>query len=118
MTRFVRWSARLYSGVLFLYPIDLRRDFGAEMAGVFSEDLADAWLNRRVAGAVAVWWQAVSELFRIGIPQRFSNRDLLAPAISLAVHFVLIGGLLALATLAQEGIPKTIAHGFITLRGQ
>jgi hypothetical protein len=118
MTRFVCWSARIYSGFLFLYPVDLHRDFGAEMAEVFSEDLADAWRNRRLAGAAAVWWRAVSELFRIGLPQRLSNRDLLAPAISLAVHFVLIGGLLALASLARQGIPDGIAHGFITLRGQ
>ena len=118
MTRFVRWSAGIYSASLFLYPSDLGRDFGNEMTWVFSEDLEDAWRNHRVAGAISVWWRAMSELFRIGLPARFSSQAFIAPAISLAVHLVLMGGLLALATLAQEGIPHSIAHGFITLRGQ
>jgi hypothetical protein len=42
MNSFLSFSSRVYCGMLTLYPEDLRRDFGAEMAGVFAEDLADA----------------------------------------------------------------------------
>jgi hypothetical protein len=117
MNRLVQWSSRIYTGVLYLYPADLRRDFGTEMAAVFTEDLADAWRSRRLAGAVGVWWRTGSEVLQIALPGRLSSDALVAPAVSVLLHLAFIGGFLALATLARDGIPPAISHGFVTLHG-
>jgi hypothetical protein len=118
MNRFVQCSSRVYAGVLYLYPADLRRNFGTEMTAVFTDDLADAWRSRRLAGAVEVWWRAGSEVLQIALPGRLASEALVAPAVSVLLHLAFIGAFLAIATLAREGIPPAISHGFVTLRGQ
>jgi hypothetical protein len=123
MTLLVRSSSWIYSGILLIYPYELRDKFGVEMAAVFADDLADACRTRRFAPVARVWWHALAELPAIAIPGRFANplgngSALVAPAISVAIHLALLGGFLALATVASDGIPPAIVHGFLTLRGQ
>ncbi len=118
MSWFVRSSSVVYRGVLVIYPFDLRNKYGAEMAGVFTEDLADAWRTHRIAPVARVWWHALSEILAIAIPGRLADRALLAPAISVALHLALVTGFLVLAAFATDGMPAAIAHGFLTLRGQ
>jgi len=121
-TWFVQSSALVYRGILCIYPVDLRHNFGEEMAGVFTDDLedalADAQRTHRRAPVARVWWHALSEVLGIAIPGRLANEALVAPAVSVALHLALIGGVLILATFATEGMPTAIAHGYLTLRGQ
>ena len=116
MSRFVRWSTCAYRGILVLYPFELRYEYGTEMAGVFAEDLEDAWQSRRIGNVIGVWWRATSEVLQIAVPGRFANQALVAPAVSLVLHLAILGSVLALATFAQEGIPHGILHGLVTLR--
>jgi hypothetical protein len=119
---FLKSSALLYRGILSIYPSDLRHNFGDEMAGVFTDDLEDALTDahctHRLAPIARVWWNALSEVLAIAIPGRLANEALLAPAVSLALHLALVGGVLILAAFATEGMPAAIAHGYLTLHGQ
>ena len=115
---FVQSSAFIYRCILCVYPFPLRHTFGEEMAGVFADDLEDAYQTHRFAPVARVWWHALSEVAGIAIPGRLANEALLAPAVSVALHLALIGGVLILATFATEGMPSAIAHGYLTLRGQ
>jgi hypothetical protein len=117
-TWFVYSSALIYRGILCIYPCDLRHNFGEEMAGVFADDLEDAYSTHRLAPVARVWWHALSEVLGIAIPGRLADEALLAPAVSLALHLALVGGFLILATFATEGIPTAVAHGYLTLHGQ
>ena len=121
-TWFVQSSALIYRGILCIYPVDLRHNFGEEMAGVFTNDLEDAVIDahrtHRLAPVARVWWNALSEVLAIAIPGRLANEALLAPAVSVALHLALIGGVLILARFATEGMPAAIAHGYLTLHGQ
>jgi hypothetical protein len=115
MKFFVRCSACIYRVSLVLYPFDLRHNFGPEMAAVFAEDLEDAWRTRRATVVLAVWWRAALEIFQIAIPRRLSNQALLAPAVSICLHVTILATFLALATLAGDGLPPGIVHGFVSL---
>jgi hypothetical protein len=119
---FVESSALIYRAFLTIYPADLRHNFGEEMAGVFTDDLEDALIDahrtHRLAPVARVWWHALTEVLAIAIPGRLANEALVAPAVSLAIHVALVGGVLILATFATEGMPAAIAHGYLTLHGQ
>jgi hypothetical protein len=90
-------SSRIYAVFLAMYPPELRRDFGEEMADVFAEDLAEA---RRCGGAIAVirvWLCAVSEFFRIALPTHAANPAIAVPLLSFALSMALLSGELVLA---------------------
>lgn len=104
MNGLLRLSARVYGGILLLYPPDLRRDFGPEMNQLFGEDLADAWRSSRLAGVLGVWWCAVCEVLRVAIPSQRTNPAFAVPAISFVFSLLAqCGPLLSIRhALAQE----------------
>jgi hypothetical protein len=55
MATTLRFSRRIYSGVLLLYPVALRRQFGDEMIEVFADQMQDAKLNDGWIGLARVW---------------------------------------------------------------
>jgi hypothetical protein len=55
MTNAPPLSSRLYDRLLGLYPEDLRRDFGADMALVFAEDLDTARREAGLRGVIRMW---------------------------------------------------------------
>lgn len=88
MTGVVDWSGRIYGRLLLLYPADLRRDFGAEMAFVFGEDLAAARREAGAAGVLRVWRNALREVLRIALPPLLARPIVAVPAVSFAVNFL------------------------------
>jgi hypothetical protein len=84
MTGFLPLSSRIYSGILLLYPEDLRRDFGADMASVFAEDLAEAWTTRGFRGAGRVWFGTLGEVIRIALPRQLEKPAIAVPVASFA----------------------------------
>jgi hypothetical protein len=82
MIRFIDWNARIYTAVLPLFPQELRRDFGAEMTEVFVEDLAEAWRNAGLPGAIRVWCCAAWEIARIALPRHLENPAIGVPILS------------------------------------
>jgi hypothetical protein len=79
--RFLRWSLRAYRGLLFLYPEDLRRDFGPDMLEAFADDLS-------TEGAFHVWRIALRELIRIGLPGWLQSPAVAVPTISSALAII------------------------------
>jgi hypothetical protein len=78
-------SAWIYEKLLFLYPEDVRRNFGGEMALAFADDMEAAWGSGREMEVVRVWWWAARELLTIALPGQSSNRCVLVPALSFAL---------------------------------
>jgi hypothetical protein len=79
--RSLRVSRVLYSGLLILYPRDLRRRFGAEMEEVFEESLCAA-AERGSPSVAAVWSCALWELLTVALLQRLASETVMAGAIS------------------------------------
>jgi hypothetical protein len=71
-------NAWLYEKLLLLYPEDLRREFGAEMALAFADDV-------EIMGAPRVWWCALRELLTVALPGQRSHPSVVVPALSFAL---------------------------------
>jgi len=84
MTGTLPLSSRIYDRLLVFYPEDLRRDYGAEMALVFAEDLAASRREAGLRGAFRVWRRALVEFFRLAPPHWAANPAVRVPAIMLA----------------------------------
>ena len=82
MNDLLHFSAALYEWLLFLYPEELREDFGEEMTLAFAEDLEQAWGDARWAGVLQIWWYAFYELAAVALPAQGSNRYFVVPATS------------------------------------
>jgi hypothetical protein len=84
MSALLSFSVRAYSAILFLYPAELRRDFGVEILDVFREDLHQASSYRGVVGLMSVWACALREFIRIALPAYAENRRIAVPSILFA----------------------------------
>jgi hypothetical protein len=71
-------NAWLYEKLLLLYPEDLRREFGAEMALAFADDV-------EIMGAPRMWWCALGELLTVALPGQKSHPSVVVPALSFAL---------------------------------
>jgi len=105
----------MYERLLSLYPEYLRRDYGAEMVLVFSEDLESARREAGLPGVLRVWFRELGEFVRFAIPVQTSSPALVVPALTFAVFAVMISiemgvalrHLPTAATLLQE-LPATV----------
>jgi hypothetical protein len=87
-------STLVYVWLLNFYPDDLRREYGEEMVLVFADDL-------RSRGALRVWWNTLSELFRIALPHTLSLP---------AARVPLIGIAFAILSLSAEFVMTAVTH--------
>jgi hypothetical protein len=83
MNTFIKLSGAVYRWILLLYPPDVRRTFGDEMADTFAQQLADAWEENRLASVIQVWWLALLELPAIALPRQLRRPALFIPVASL-----------------------------------
>lgn len=91
MTSSVPLSSRLYGRLLVLYPEDLRRDYGSEMALAFAEDLDAARRDAGIRGVTRVWRCALVEFLRFALPGCASSPAVRVPAISVAFSVLSMG---------------------------
>jgi hypothetical protein len=96
MTAFITLSARIYGAMLPLYPAELRRDFGAEMTTVFAEDLADAWRNSGIAGAIRVWNSAALDFVQVAVPGLMEKPSIAVPVLAFLLSTAVVGAELML----------------------
>ena len=66
-TPMIRLSRRIYSALLWLYPVSLRRQFEDEMIEVFTDQLRDACRQDGVCGGLSVWRCIGGELLRTAV---------------------------------------------------
>ena len=101
MTNVLDWSARIYGRLLVLYPEDLRRDHGSEMALVFAEDLDAARRQSGLGGVLRVWRCALGETVRFTLPVLAANPVFRVPASAFA--FTLAAGIGEMTLAVHRG---------------
>lgn len=84
-------SSWIYGALILLCPVELRREFGAEICTVFAEELDDAWRTRGFAGAVGVWRNAVCDVIRMAIPGLRANPAIAVTAVSVGLNVLVVG---------------------------
>jgi hypothetical protein len=99
-------SLRLYTRLLALYPADLRRDFGAEMALVFADDLETARRDAGMRGVWRVWRVALCECVRFALPELASHAVVRVSAVYFLMSTVVMAGEMYLA-FSHHGLPTT-----------
>jgi hypothetical protein len=87
-----RLSLRLFEFLISLYPEDLQRDYGAEMALVFSDDLEAAWRETGLCGAVGVWRRALVEFVQLALPDCTSRPGVRVPALTILGFLAMLSG--------------------------
>jgi hypothetical protein len=75
MRGLLQFSTWMYRKLLFLYPEDLRREFGGEIVLAFAADLEET-------GLIRVWRCALRELLTVALPGQTSNPYFLSPALA------------------------------------
>jgi hypothetical protein len=85
-------SLRLFEFLISLYPEDLRRDYGAEMAFVFGEDLETAWRETGLCGVMGVWRRALVEFVQLALPECASRPSVRVPALTLLGFLAMLSG--------------------------
>jgi len=96
-------SSRIYAFLLALYPADLRRNYGPEMALVFAEHLVAARREHGLRGVARVWRQTIGEFLRLALPGCLSNSAVRVPAIA---SLVILTSLIA--ALTPRGAPDPL----------
>lgn len=81
MNRLLSCSSAVYQRLLFLYPQDLREEFGSEMTLAFADDLQSAWSDGEVTRVLRIWWSALCEIGTVALPGQQSNRYVLVPTL-------------------------------------
>ena len=90
MSDAVLWSSRIYDRLLLLYPEDLTRQYGAEMALVFAENVAAAQRREGAWGVVRVWRYALGEFVRLAAPGWRESHVVRVPAIWFALSLAIM----------------------------
>jgi hypothetical protein len=108
------WHLKTYRAALYLYPEDLRREFGNDMAEAFEEDLHHS-------GPLHVWCMALRELLRIGLPGLMQNPAVAVPVLSALLNMTMLTLELSLALLhpkpgitPAQGLVNVILIGFLS----
>jgi hypothetical protein len=102
-------SSRIYGRLLVLYPEDLRRDFGADMALVFAEDLRTARRDEGLRGIIRVWRCALGEFLRLALPGYTSSPAVRVPAVWFALSTVIMSAEMAMA-VRHTPVVRTPLH--------
>ncbi len=79
-----------YRALLWLYPADLRRKYGMEMATVFDETLRAEWSNRGARGVATAGCRAIRELFTVAIPGQLVSEWMMIVGLSLAINLGIV----------------------------
>jgi hypothetical protein len=99
-------SSRIYRRLIVLYPEDLRRDYGADMAFVFAEDLEAARREAGMRGVVRVWRCALCEFVRLALPDHASSPAVSVPAVWFALSSIIMSAEVAMALRHSPHTPR------------
>jgi hypothetical protein len=83
----------LYRLLLWLYPADLRRDYGDEMTAVFTELLST---QPTTGGRAAIVGRALGEVFTIALPGHLASERVIAASLSLVITSAVLGSLVTI----------------------
>ena len=78
--------SRCYRTLLWLYPANLRRTYGRDMAECFERALDLEWKRRGHRGVFRAGLHAASEVFTVAIPGHLTNEWLITGGLSLVIN--------------------------------
>jgi hypothetical protein len=108
MTNALSLSSRIYRRLLVLYPEDLRRDFEADMAFVFAEDLEAARRDAGMRGVLRVWRCALGEFVRFALPGCAASPAVRVPAVWFALSSIIMCAEVAMAIRHSPHAPRPL----------
>lgn len=87
MNRTLDASERFYRLLLLLYPAEMRRRFGGDMAELFRDRLRQEWRTRGRLGLIRAWRRTLLDLLSNSLMERFQElRQRVLPAAAPASH--------------------------------
>lgn len=98
--------SRCYRTLLWLYPADLRRAYGRDMADCFERALDLEWKRRGRWGVARAGLHAASEVLTVAIPGHLANEWLITGGLSLVIN----SGILALLVGIMTNPPAYFHH--------
>jgi hypothetical protein len=93
MPKTLQYVLGCYRGLLWLYPPDLRRAYGNDMADVFNQLLFAEWKSRGMRGVAAAGRRAIGEVFTIAIPGQLVSDWMITTILSLVITSGVLGSL-------------------------
>ncbi|MCU1325368.1 MAG: hypothetical protein JWN34_738 [Bryobacterales bacterium] len=90
MPKLLHCLSRCYRATLWLYPPDLRREHGDEMAAAFSALLADQSAQRGWRGVIQAALCAGKEILTVAVPGQLASEWMAATTLLLAVNLASI----------------------------
>ena len=89
MPKTLRYILSCYRALLWLYPAELRGEYGAEMTSVFEQALRSEFEKRGMRGVAAIGCRAVGELFTVAIPGQLMSEWMILAGLSLVINSVI-----------------------------
>jgi len=100
--------ASAYRASLAFYPTEFRRQYGADMAQVFEDQLQEEWERRSIAGIARAAATAAWEIVSVALPLQFNRRISMQGQTTIATLAIVLG---ALETVS--GIQELVYAGII-----
>jgi hypothetical protein len=92
------WLSRCYRTLLWIYPAELRRAYGRDMADCFERALDLEWKRRGHWGVFRAGLHAASEVFTVAIPGHLMNEWLITGGLSLVINCGILAVLVGIMT--------------------
>lgn len=86
MPRTLRCILHCYRASLWLYPPDLRRAYGRDMAAVYEQFLNAQWTSRGARGVASAVCRAIGELFTIALPRQFASEWMAVAGVTVLIN--------------------------------
>jgi hypothetical protein len=92
------YLSRCYRTLLWLYPAELRRSYGSDMANAFERSLDVEWKRRGRWGVFRAGMRAASEVFTVAIPGHLTNEWVITGGLSLVINSAILAVLVGIMT--------------------
>jgi hypothetical protein len=90
--------SRCYRILLWLYPAELRRAYGRDMADCFERALDLEWKRRGRWGVARAGLRAASEVFTVAIPGHLTNEWVITGGLTLVINCGILAVLVGIMT--------------------
>jgi hypothetical protein len=90
--------SRCYHALLWLYPAELRRAYGRDMADAFERGLDAEWRRHGRWGVFRAGLRAAGELFTVAIPGHLMSEWIITAGLSLVINAGILGLLVGIMT--------------------
>lgn len=90
--------SRCYRATLWLYPAQLRRAYGRDMADAFERGLDAEWKRRGQRGILRAGLRAAGEFFTVALPGHLMSDWLITAGLAIVINSGILGLLVGIMT--------------------